>query len=228
MSVSFEQSRPADRISTEVWDMVGELEPAAVSDVLHARGFHDQVMRHGIGPIDTAAWLAGIARTMQSQPLVGPPQAGREYELLFAAIDGLQPGEVLVSDRTDCCVWGELCSEAAICRGGNGAVIDGFSRDMGLVRKLGFPLFCRGSHMSDLLYHRTITGVNEAVYCGDVAVRPGDLLLGSEDGIVVIPGNSIEEVIREAWEKVKTESKVRIALRNGMTAGEAYRKFGVM
>ena len=228
MSVSFEQSRPADRISTEVWDMVGELEPAAVSDVLHARGFHDQVMRHGIGPIDTATRLAGIARTMQSQPLVGPPQAGREYELLFAAIDGLQPGEVLVTDRTDCCVWGELCSEAAICRGGNGAVIDGFSRDMELVRKLGFPLFCRGSHMSDLLYHRTITGINEAVCCGDVAVRPGDLLLGSEDGIVVIPGNSIEEVVREAWEKVKTESKVRIALRNGMTAGEAYRKFGVM
>ena len=229
MSVrSFELSRPADRLGIEVWDMIAELEPAAVSDVLHARGFHNQVMRHGIGPIDTAARLAGIARTMQSQPLVGPPQAGREYELLFAAIDGLQPGEVLVTDRTDCCVWGELCAEAAICRGGNGAVIDGFSRDMELVRRLGFPLFCRGSHMSDLLYHRTITGINEPVYCGDVAVWPGDLLLGSEDGIVVIPSNLIEEVVLDAYEKVKTESKVRVALRNGMTAGEAYKKFGVM
>ena len=225
---SFEQSRPAERISVEVWDMIVELEPAAVSDVLHARGFHDQVMRNGIDAIDKTTRLAGIARTLQSQPLVGAPEAGREYELLFAAIDGLQPGEVLVTDRTDCCVWGELCAEAAICRGGNGAVIDGFSRDMELVRRLGFPLYCRGAHMSDLLYHRTITGINEPVYCGDVAVRPGDLLLGSEDGVVVVPGDSIDEVIVEAYEKVKTESKVRVALRKGMTAGEAYKKFGVM
>ena len=100
-------------------------------------------MRNGIDAIDKTTRLAGIARTLQSQPLVGAPEVGREYELLFAAIDGLQPGEVLVTDRTDCCVWGELCAEAAICRGGNGAVIDGFSRDMELVRRLGFPLYCR-------------------------------------------------------------------------------------
>ena len=61
-----------------------------------------------------------------------------------------------------------------------------------------------------------------------MAVWPGDLLLGSEDGIVVVPGRLIEEVVSEAHGKVQTESKVRAALRNGMTVTEAYKKYGVM
>lgn len=224
----FEVRRPAGRISAEVWDIIVALEPAAVSDILHARDFHNQVMRFDIRPFGDTTKLVGVARTMQSRPLVGAPQPGREYELLFAAIDGLRTGEVLVTDRTDCCVWGELCTEAAIAHGGNGAVIDGFARDIDGIRKLGFPLFYRGPHMSDLLYHRTITGINEGVYCGDVAVWPGDLLMGSQDGVVVVPGRLIEDVVVEAHRKVQTESEVRIALRNGMNAGDAYKTFGVM
>ena len=227
-TAEFRVQRPTDYLSVEMWDMIVVLEPAAVSDILHARDFHNQVMRFDIRPLDDTTRLVGIARTMQSRPLVGAPQPGREYELLFAAIDGLQPGGILVTDRTDCCVWGELCSEAAIVHGGNGAVIDGFSRDIDGIRQLGFPLFYRGPHMSDLLYHRTITGINEAVYCGDVAVWPGDLLMGSQDGVVVVPSRLIEDVVVEAHHKVQTESEVRVALRNGMNAGEAYKTFGVM
>ena len=63
----------------------------------------------------------------------------------------------------------------------------------------------------------------KAVYCGDVAVWPGDLLMGSQDGVVVVPGRLIEDVVVEAHHKVQTESEVRVALRNGMNAGEAYK-----
>jgi regulator of RNase E activity RraA len=113
-------------------------------------------------------------------------------------------------------------------RGGNGVVIDGFTRDSTEIRELGFPLFCRGRHMSDLLYHRTIMALNQPVLCGDVSVKPGDLILGAEDGILAIPQSCIDEVVWDAYEKSTTESKVRIALRDGMTAGEAYRRFGAM
>ena len=113
-------------------------------------------------------------------------------------------------------------------RGGNGAVIDGFTRDSADICSIGFPLFCRGRHMSDLLYHRQISAVGEPVICGGVAVHPGDLVLGAEDGVLVIPASLIKEVVAEGFEKAQAESIVRVALRNGMPAAEAYRRFGVM
>jgi 4-hydroxy-4-methyl-2-oxoglutarate aldolase len=226
---SFASTPPSSGIAPETWaKLCSGVNVSAVSDILHARGLHRQVMRHDMQALDPAISICGIARTMSSRPRVDAPEPGREYELLFAAIDGLRPGEVLVTDRTDCCVWGELCSEAAMQRGGNGAVIDGFIRDSAAIRSLGFPLFCRGRHMSDLLYHRTIAALNQPVLCGDVSVHPGDLILGAEDGILAVPQGHIDDVIRDAYEKSLTESKVRAALRGGMSAGEAYRQFGVM
>jgi 4-hydroxy-4-methyl-2-oxoglutarate aldolase len=228
MATSFAPTRPAHVVSDGTWARIGAINPSAVSDILHARGLHHHVMRHDIQALSPDGRIAGIARTMSSQPLVGAPEPGREYELLFAAIDGLDAGEVLVTDDMGCCVWGELCAEAAMRRGGNGAVIDGFTRDSADIVKLGFPLFCRGRHMSDMLYHRRITALNEPVVCGGIAVRPGDLVLGAEDGVLVVPAALIDGVVSEAYEKLQTESKVRVALRDGMTAGDAYRRFGVM
>ncbi len=223
----FQASAPA-AMRAETWRKALAIEPAPVSDILHARGLHRQVMRSDIQPLACGMRLVGLARTMASRPLVGEPRPGHEYELLFAAIDGLAAGEVLVTDETDCCVWGELCSEAAMRRGGNGAVIDGYTRDAAMVRRLGFPTFCRGRHMSDMRYHRTITALDEPVRCGGAPVGPGDLLLGGEDGVVVVPAALVEEVVEEAYAKAQEESEVRKALRAGMPAGEAYRRFGVM
>ena len=224
----FSPSPPVEALSAETWSRIGTLDPSPVSDILHARGLHQHAMRADIQALGSGMRLFGIARTLASRPLTDAPEAGREYELLFNAIDGLATGEVLVTDRMDCCVWGELCSEAVMRRGGNGAVIDGFTRDSADICKIGFPLFCRGRHMSDLLYHRTITALNEPVVCGDVAVHPGDLLLGAADGVLVVPANVIDDVVAEAYEKSQKESEVRVALREGMSASEAYRRFGVM
>jgi regulator of RNase E activity RraA len=79
-----------------------------------------------------------------------------------------------------------------------------------------------------MLYHRMITGMNEPVLCGGVAVSPGDLLLGSEDGVVVVPATLIDEVIDGAYAMTETESAVRVALREGMSASAAYKKFGAL
>jgi 4-hydroxy-4-methyl-2-oxoglutarate aldolase len=224
---SFQQTPLA--LKPEIWDKLRQgVNVSAVSDIMHGRGLHNQVMRYDIQALDSSTSICGLARTMSSEPRVNAPDPGREYELLFAAIDGINPGEVLVTDRADCCVWGELCAEAAMRRGGNGTVIDGFTRDSAEIRRLGFPLFCRGRHMSDLLYHRTIIALNQPVLCGDVRVHPGDLILGGEDGILAVPKDHIDAVIDEAYAKSQTESKVRTALREGMSAGEAYRRFGVM
>ena len=226
-SSKFSGTRP-EQVGVSTWRKILQVKPSPVSDILHLRGFHGQVMRHDVQPLEMTMQLAGIARTILSRPLVGKPVEGKEYELLFNAIDTLQPGEVLVTDEMNCCVWGELCSEVAAKRGSNGIVVDGFSRDVEDIRKLGFPVYCRGRHMSDMLYHRMIAGVNEPVICSGVAVWPGDLILGSEDGVVVVPTAIIDEVIEEAFVKSQTESTVRRALRNGMSASDAYKKYGTI
>jgi regulator of RNase E activity RraA len=228
MITRFSPTHPSRAFSTETWTRALVLSPSVISDILHRKGLHRHVMRFDIQALDNSMRLCGVARTISSRPLTDAPKPGREYELLFAAIDGLGAGEVLVSDRMDCCFWGELCSEAAMRRGGNGAVIDGFTRDSANIRSLGFPLFCRGRHMSDLLYHRQITAIGEPVICGDVTVQPGDLVLGAEDGVLVVPVHLIEEVVTEGFDKAQVESEVRVALRQGMSAGEAYRRFGTM
>jgi 4-hydroxy-4-methyl-2-oxoglutarate aldolase len=229
MSLSqFGQTRPEPAIGAETWEKILKVAPAPVSDLLHARGLHHQVMRHEIQPLQPTMRLAGIAHTMLSRPLVGKPVAGKEYELLLATLDSLQPGEVLVTDEMNCCAWGELCAEVAGKNGANGVVIDGFTRDVEDLRKLDFPVYCRGHHMSDMLYHRTITGMNEPVLCGGVSVSPGDLLLGSEDGVVVVPAALIDEVIQGAYAMTETECSVRVALREGMSASAAYKKFGAL
>jgi regulator of RNase E activity RraA len=224
---NYSPTRPAS-IEADIWEMIPEVNISAVSDILHARGNHRHVMSHEIQALAPGTQLRGIARTMASSPLVGLPEPGHEYEKLFAAIDGLGAGDVLVTDSMDCCVWGELCSEAVMRRSGNGTVIDGFTRDSADIVRIGFPLFCRGRHMSDMLYHRQITDLDGPVICGGVTVHRGDLILGAEDGVLAVPAMLINAVVSEAHAKCTTESEVRVALRNGMSATDAYRRFGVM
>ena len=226
--LTHELTRPATHLDESTWEMALKAPPATLSDKLHASGRHEQVMRHDIQSLDGDIVILGVARTISSKPMIGLPEPGREYELLFRAIDSVEPGEVIVTDETSCCVWGELCAEAAIRRRGNGIVIDGFHRDSRGLRALRFPVFSRGRHLSDLLYHRTITAINEPVRCGGVLVHAGDLIAGNDDGVVVVPADMVLSIVTEAYDKSQRENEVRIALQRGMSATDAYREFGVM
>jgi 4-hydroxy-4-methyl-2-oxoglutarate aldolase len=215
-------------MTEEIWAKLRDINLSTISDILNSRRVFNHVMRADIQALEPTMRICGFARTLSSRPRQGSPEPGHEYALLFGAIDSLKRGEVLVTDRTDCCVWGELCSEAAMRRGGNGIVIDGFTRDSAAICEQGFPLFGRGRHMSDMLYHRTIVALDQAVVCGEVLVNPGDLVLGAEDGVLVVPAGLVEEVVLEAVGKSVTETEVRRSLRAGMSVSEAYARFGVM
>ena len=167
-------TRP-ESIDPALWAMCLEVDTACVSDVLNARGIANKALRPGIRSVTGDARVVGIARTMRSRPREMPPDPGREYGLLFEAIDGLQPGGVLVTDEMGCCVWGELCCERALVRGANVTVIDGYHRDTVRVAASGLPVFSRGGHPSDMLYHRDIVAIDQPVHCGGVFVTPGNM-----------------------------------------------------
>ena len=110
------------------------------------------------------------------------------------AIDSVQPNQVVVaatnkSSRT--CVWGELLSTATRARGGRGAVIDGHTRDVRLIERMGFPVFSTGMRPVDSRGRGMIVSYGEPVACGGVLVHEGDIVFADVDVVVIPHGGRI-------------------------------------
>lgn len=218
-------STPARDLS---WaDRLAKLYTPVVADVLDRIGFRNQSLHQRIRPLWPEAKAAGFALTVQTVPArdIAPahPYAGE-----LAAVDSLQPGDVLVVSESGCSFWGELLSTAARYRGCRGVVIDGPTRDSGAILAMGFPVFHVGFHPADSLGRLDVVGHNIPIDCGGVLIHPGDLVLADHDGVVAIPLAAAEETLRLAEEKVSGENLVRKALADGMSTTEAFAKYGIL
>jgi len=198
-----------------------------VADVLDRLGYRQQCVRANIRPLFPQARLAGLALTVHAVPAtVIAPAAPYQGEL--AAVDALKPDDVMVVSSCEWSYWGELLSTAARYRGCRGVVIDGFTRDTRAITEMQFPVFCRGIHPTDSLGRIEVLAHNVPIVCGDVVVQPGDLILADHDGVVVLPQAVAELALAAAEEKVRGENLVRQKLAAGMSATEAFRRYGVL
>ena len=208
-------------------DRLAKLYTPVVADVLDRLGFRNQSFHPRVRPIWPDAKAAGFALTVQTVPAreLAPahPYAGE-----LAAVDSLQPGDVLVVSESACSFWGELLSTAARYRGCRGVILDGPTRDSRAILDMGFPVFHVGFHPADSLGRLDVVGHNLPVNCGGVLVYPGDLVLADHDGVVAIPLAAAEETLKLAEEKVSGENLVRTALAGGMSTQEAFAKFGIL
>lgn len=206
-----------------------QLYTAVVSDVLDSLGYRDQVMRADLNPLVPGSVAAGRARTILAvdyyEPLDEP--YGKEIEL----VDSLQPGDIVIGGTNESVrngLWGELMSTASKYRGARGAIIDGFVRDLRKIRTLGFPIWCTGTKPVDSAGRGYSVTYDCAVRCGGVIVHPGDTVFADEDGVVAIPQDVLEEVVRIALEKVAAEDATRDDLNAGVSLREVFRKRGVL
>jgi regulator of RNase E activity RraA len=94
--------------------------------------------------------------------------------------------------------------------------------------RMRFPVFCAGFCPADTYGRVQAIAYGVPVICGGVTVRPGDIVLGDYDGVVIVPSDVVSEVIRLAHDKASTESKVRAALMRGESVKSVYAKYGVM
>jgi len=153
------------------------------------------------------------------------------YTNQIAAIDALQPGDVVVSGvggMTNVAVWGELSSNAAKARGARGFLTDGCHRDTRMVLDLGFPVFSRGARPVDISGRGTVISVGRPVEVAGVIVRPGDIVFAEVDGVVFIPQDVAEETVSRAFEKVAKEDGAREDLRAGRLLSEVWSKYRVL
>ncbi len=217
--------------------MRAQLFPAVVGDILDTMGLTRQFLPPAIKPVAKSMVIAGRAMPVletncfsRTEPEGKLPLSQQPFGLLFHALDSLAPNEVYVA--TGCApqfaLWGGLMTTRAMHLKAAGAVLDGYSRDTVEVLELGLPVFSLGGYSQDQGPRGKVVDYRVPVDIQGVRVRPGDIVFGDQDGVLIIPREAEQEAISLGLEKVRTESSVRTAIKNGMSTVEAFNSFGVM
>ena len=213
--------------------MKEKLYVAVVCDVLDSLGYRNQAMHPRLRPLlpdMKNCGLVGRARTMrwmETDYVVEDDPYGLEIE----AVDSLRPGDVVVhsTDRGGkSAPWGELMTTVAMRNGAAGCVCDALVRDCARMVDLGFPVYCAGTCPLDSKGRSRVMAYDVPVQCGEVLVKPGQIVFADYDGVVVIPREVEEVVIQRAVEKVAGENRTRLELEAGRTLREVYDKYGIL
>ena len=179
---------------------MADLPTTTLADVLDRR----QVMNPTMRPLwSPAPRIAGPAFTVRCPP--------GDNLMLHAAIYRAEPGSVIVAESGDldyALAGGNVCAVAQR-NGIAGFVLDGLIRDIGEIREMGFPVWglglipIPGAKTSPL-------PVNIPIRCGGVPVRAGDLVVADEDGVVVVPVETLDDTIAAARAKLQADAALTL------------------
>ncbi len=199
---------------------------ATLSAQLRRRGL-DTVTIDGVHPLRPGTRFVGRARTLRYLPLREDlfRERGGGFNAQKRAIDSVAPGEVLVMEargEPGTGTVGDILALRAQVRGAAAIVTDGGVRDAATVAALDIPVFSRGAHPAVLGRRHVPWEVDVAIGCGGVAVLPGDILAGDDDGVVVIPPAVAAEVLSDAAEQERQEEFVTEQVRAGVSVDGLY------
>lgn len=194
---------------------------SAVSDALDRLGIAGQAF--GIRAVTPGRRMAGRAFTGLYQPVDVDGGTVGDY------IDDVPSGSVVVLDnagRTDATVWGDILTLVASRRGIAGTAIDGVCRDADRSVELGYPIFARDRWMRTGKDRVQLVGLQVPVTLGQVRVRPGDVVIGDDDGVVVVPRDREAEVLEAVLAIERAEEDIRRQVLEGIRLDEARRRLG--
>lgn len=209
------------RLTPDIIQAYRELDTPCVSDALDRLGLRGGC--EGLKPIVYGVKAVGPAFTVHYLPV------GVRRGTVGDFIDDVAPEQVVVIDnggRTYCTVWGDLLTLVATRRGVQGTVIDGVCRDVPRIRELRYPLFSKGHFMVTGKDRVEADAINVPVSICGVQVRPGDLIVADDSGVVVVPQEKVEEVLEAAQEIAAAEARIEEEIRRGTPLAEARRKVG--
>jgi 4-hydroxy-4-methyl-2-oxoglutarate aldolase len=191
--------------------LIETLSTLPVATVYEASGkFGD--MSPAIRPVVPGTKMAGPAFTVRAMP--------GDNLVVCRAIDEAPPGSVLVIDSGEServTIWGGTFTVAAKAKGLAGCVTNVAVRDIDEMIEARFPVFAPAiSVRGTVKSHPGWIGI--AVSVGDVVVRPGDIVLGDSDGVMVLAAERVAEVVPKALEKRLLEMSQQERLRKGETA----------
>lgn len=180
--------------------------PAIASDCMN----RCYVMASRIAPLSPGMTVCGQARTVTG--MVGDNGAAH------AAIGLLEPGDILVIDgrgHTETAVWGGIMTRAAITQGIGGLVLDGAVRDAAEIRELKFSTFAAG--ICPAGPSKGFGGIIDGpISCAGCPVKPGDIVIGDDDGVAVIPLERQAEILEASLEKIEQEKETNADTQSGI------------
>ncbi len=185
-----------------------------ISDALDKVGLKGAVI--GIRPLFGRPRVIGRAVTIK---MTAAGMMKSKRHLGIDAIASAAPGDVVAIDNrgdvyNNC--WGEILSCAAQKKGISGVFVDGAARDVDFCEEIGFPVFARGIVPITARGRIMQEDFNCPIRLGDVQVRPGDILVGDVNGIVVIPPEKVEEVLSAAEGIFEKEEAMKADILAGM------------
>lgn len=195
-----------ERLDQRIADGYKGIATSIIGDVMGRM----RVMNYAIKPINhPGVHMAGSALTVRTHP--------SDNLLVHKAMDIARPGDIIVVDAsgdTEHAIIGEIMSFYAKSKGIGGFVIDGAVRDrLGIVR-LGLPVFAKGTTPRGP-YKEGPGEVNTTVSCGNVPVSPGDIIVGDDDGVVVIPKEEARVILEKAIELSSKEEEIMSSIAQG-------------
>lgn len=198
-----------------------DIETASISDALDRLRLPGSAL--GVAPLTFGQRMVGRAFTVRYVPVGAVKGTVGDY------IDDVEPGQVIVLDnggRLYCTVWGDILTALASKKGIAGTAIYGVCRDVAKALELRYPLYSSGRFMRTGKDRAEVADVNVPVSLGDAQVRPGDLVVGDDDGIVVVPAGHEERVLELARDIVSTEDRILTEALAGTPLGAVRKKHG--
>lgn len=183
-----------------------QLYTGAISDVLREFALLDQALPGHLKPLRPERTVAGLAFTVKSAPNV---KITGEMTFRTQMLTELPRDSMVVWDTSNderATLWGGVMTATAVGLGVKGAVIDGGIRDTHQILEKDFPVFYKHRIPNGSLGRCLITHYQIPIKIGDTVIRPGDVVLGDIDGVIVVPRDIAYEVLVRA-EEIKTNEK---------------------
>jgi regulator of RNase E activity RraA len=219
-SVRFE--RPSGKLLKDL----GELSSATAWGTLSEMGIPSTFMK-GIVPLTHGVRMVGPAQTLHYVPMREDKRYTPEWfrtSAAFRLASETGEGDVIVVDaggENGYGGMGDIMMTAYVVRKAAGMVFDGSIRDSPYARTLKMPVFSRGAQPSTTPQIMP-AAANVMIQCAGVLVVPGDILIGDDDGVVVVPREKAEEVAKIGLEHERIETYSRRILESGRPLSEAY------
>jgi 2-keto-4-pentenoate hydratase/2-oxohepta-3-ene-1,7-dioic acid hydratase in catechol pathway/regulator of RNase E activity RraA len=213
---------PAPLLAAGIETGLRSVAVATISAQLRGRGLPHMSV-DGVHPAAPGTRMVGVAHTLRYLPLREDlfDRHARGMNAQKRAIEELRPGHVLVMDArgdTSAGTLGDILALRARQRGAAGVVTDGGLRDSAAVAALGLPVFHGGAHPSVLGRRHVPWDTGVPIACGGALVQPGDLLVGDDDGVVVVPPELAEEIVADCRDQERRERFIteRVAAGEGI------------